>query len=306
MRRKIRYDESCDIKIAWRRKKKLKKYTAVAFLILFVLGLALTGCSPNAANGSSDSAVKSAIKFMPAASGSASDTFDPQAFIKSKSTPAPTEEPTPEPAYTDPPYVPGNQVYNITSIRFEKRLVYFDENTANNIPNIIIEPSYATYRSIAVTSSDPSVVRYDPSDYLLHTGSAGIATITATSYNNSVTTCTVVVSKNPGPVTDIRILNGTSDVIRAGTNYNIGLTVKPDGARNFIITWVSSNPAVAQIYYSDNSNCAISALAIGESTITVTSDSGVSVTFHLTVIAPATPTPAPTPTPVPTTIPLQI
>ncbi len=74
---------------------------------------------------------------------------------------------------------------------------------------------------------------------------------------------------NPIAVTDVQ-LNETSKTIQIDDEFTLTATVLPDNATNKAIDWSSDNPAIATV----DENGKVKGVAIGEATITVTTQDG--------------------------------
>jgi len=100
------------------------------------------------------------------------------------------------------------------------------------------------------------------------------------SYNGTL--CSVRMYKGTAPVTGIT-LNKTATYIHVGNTETLSATVAPSAAANKGVSWSSNNTAVATV---DAATGEITAVALGEATITATAldGSGVTATCAVTVI----------------------
>ena len=109
----------------------------------------------------------------------------------------------------------------------------------------------------------------------------GTAIITATSVGDASksASCTVTVTKVVAAVTGVSV-NPTSVSLEPGKSASVVAQVTPDNATNKSVSWSSSNPAVATV----DGNGKITAVAVGEATITATTaDGGKTSTCKVTV-----------------------
>jgi len=130
-----------------------------------------------------------------------------------------------------------------------------------------ISPSNATTKTYKWSSETPSVATVD-SNGKVTAVAPGTATIKATSTSGSKTD-TCIVTVNPIAVTGVT-LSASSVTLDIGATKTLTATVKPDNATNKNVTWSSSNTSVATV----SSTGKITAKAIGQSTITVTTKDG--------------------------------
>ena len=130
-----------------------------------------------------------------------------------------------------------------------------------------ISPSNATTKTYKWSSETPSVATVDRNGKVTAVA-PGTATIKATSTSGSKTD-TCIVTVNPIAVTGVT-LSASSVTLDIGATKTLTATVKPDNATNKNVTWSSSNTSVATV----SSTGKITAKAIGQSTITVTTKDG--------------------------------
>lgn len=104
---------------------------------------------------------------------------------------------------------------------------------------------------------------------------AGTATITVTTSNGKKATCKVTVSsKKPTKIT----LDKTADMLLVGEKLTLKPTIAPTNAKTDILTWKTSNKAVATV-----SAGVVTAKKKGTATITVTTSNGKKATCKITV-----------------------
>lgn len=124
------------------------------------------------------------------------------------------------------------------------------------------------------TSSDSSVVsvRYDGT---LKANNVGQATITVKSYNNSKSFSVEVAPKK---VTAIDVQKDNIS-IQLGKSTSIDAKVSPLDATNQNLNWKSENPSIASV----DTIGQVRGLAVGETSITVSSNDGISKTIAIKV-----------------------
>lgn len=113
---------------------------------------------------------------------------------------------------------------------------------------------------ITVTAIEPGVVTLN---FKTAQGYTGSCTATVTNLANSIT------------------INNFNNYINRGETKQIPFSTSPTGNTS-LITWTSSNPAIATVDQNGN----VTGLAIGQSKITATTDSGCSNYCYIYVIAP--------------------
>ena len=131
--------------------------------------------------------------------------------------------------------------------------------------SVTITPSDASDLTYTTSSSNTSVASVSGTQVTAN--SKGQCTITATSNDGGYTASFTVVVKRP--VTGVQISNSQLSV-EQGKSASLTATVIPSGASNTNISWSSSNTSIATI----DSNGHISALSVGQCTITVTTEDG--------------------------------
>ncbi len=139
-----------------------------------------------------------------------------------------------------------------------------------------ILPADANNQEMVWNSSDLSVVTVDGSGNVnaLHTGTAVITVTTVDGYFTA--SCNVTV-KNL--VTEIVFENEGCD-LEQGKTLQLIPSFVPVDADAPILTWVSSNPEIALV--DENGN--VKAVGLGDATITVTTENGVTASYNIHVI----------------------
>lgn len=141
-------------------------------------------------------------------------------------------------------------------------------------------------QTVTWTSSNTSVATVT-STGAVTAKAVGSATITATSTvdNTKSGTCSVTVTDSTVHVTGVS-LNKNSTTISVGSSETLIATVSPNNATNKSVNWSSSNTSVATV-----SNGTVTAVATGNTTITVTTvDGSHTATCTVTVTAAQTQT----------------
>ncbi len=144
-----------------------------------------------------------------------------------------------------------------------------------------ISPANANDQTVTWTSSDPSVATVDANG-LVNALAVGNTTITVTS-NDGGFTATSHVTVNASAVAVVGIsVTPTNLTLLTGESSQLTATISPANANDQTVTWTSSDPSVATV----NANGLVNALAVGSTTITVTSnDGGFTATSSVTVNA---------------------
>ena len=148
--------------------------------------------------------------------------------------------------------------------------------------NATITPQDAYTQELRWMSSNTSVATVN-SNGLVTARSVGTAVITAitTDGSNLSATCDVTVTNIP---VESVILNTTELEMNEGASTYLSATVLPYNAYDRSLTWASSNPRVASV----TSNGRVTALAVGSTIITATSNDGtnISAACRVTVKSP--------------------
>ena len=144
-----------------------------------------------------------------------------------------------------------------------------------------VAPEDATDADVDWSSSDVSVATVDGAGNVTAVAE-GTATITAKA-GDKAATCTVTVKAATIAVTSVE-LDADEMTLKVGDEGQLQATVAPENAANKSVTWSSSNESVATVEQNGN----ISAVGVGEATITVTTtDGGKTATCKVTVIKKA-------------------
>ncbi len=125
------------------------------------------------------------------------------------------------------------------------------------------------------TSSDSSVASVAASGGAVTAKAVGTTTITVTCYNGVKATCKITVRPAPTEIT----LGKTSLILGVGEKYNFDSRIG-QGTASYTRDYTSSDPSVASVAASGG---AVTAKAVGTTTITVTCYNGVKATCKITV-----------------------
>lgn len=144
-------------------------------------------------------------------------------------------------------------------------------------------PDDAANKNVSWTSSNPSVADVDASGTVTALAE-GTATITVTTEDGSKTaTCEITVSPKEIPVTGVTLDKEEAE-LKVGESLALTATLEPSDANTGTgISWSSSDPAVATV-----EDGAVTAVAGGTATITVTTEDGITASCDVTVIVPVT------------------
>ena len=150
--------------------------------------------------------------------------------------------------------------------------------------HVDLSPDEAWDADLTWISSNPQVASVDENGKVIGM-SIGKATITATTASGLTATCEITVAETPasGVVIDKEALGITGDNLemRVGDTKTINVTVEPATTTDKAVTFASSNAAVATV----DANGSVTALALGQTTVTITAKSGVSTSITVNVVA---------------------
>lgn len=135
-------------------------------------------------------------------------------------------------------------------------------------------------KSVTWTSSNPDVATVDAQGHVVAVA-PGTATITAKSNGNGLTATCEVTVLHKNPVTALALDKSEISIIR-GFSETLTAIFTPEDAPIKTLTWTSSNPEVATV----DAEGIVTAVEVGEATITATAHTGVSATCTVTVIPP--------------------
>ena len=133
-----------------------------------------------------------------------------------------------------------------------------------------VTPDNTTNKAVTWKSSNTSVATVENGK--ITAVALGEATITATTADGTNLSASCKVTVEPTKVTSITLSKNTAS-LHVGETVTLTATVKPDDATDKTVTWKSSNDAVATV---DNGK--VTAVALGEATITATTADGTNLT----------------------------
>jgi len=133
-----------------------------------------------------------------------------------------------------------------------------------------VTPDNTTNKTVTWKSSNTSVATVENGK--ITAVALGEATITATTADGTNLSASCKVTVEPTKVTSITLSQNTAS-LHVGETVTLTATVKPDDATDKTVTWKSSNDAVATV---DNGK--VTAVALGEATITATTADGTNLT----------------------------
>lgn len=127
----------------------------------------------------------------------------------------------------------------------------------------VVEPDDASSSTVTWTTSDSNIVTVDSSGTVTPV-SPGTATLTATS--GSITKQVAVTVKQEISVAKIS-LDTNDTTLQVGATEKLHASFSPENATNKVVTWISSNPSIADV----DSNGVVTAKSVGKATITASS-----------------------------------
>lgn len=148
---------------------------------------------------------------------------------------------------------------------------------------MVIGDTYTLTSTITPSTAKTDILTWSSSNKAVATVSAGLvtakkagtATITVSTSNGKKTTCKITVSsKKPTQIT----LNKSSETFLPGEKYTLIAKISPSTAKTDILTWSSSNTAVATV-----SDGTVTMQKAGTATITVKTSNNKSASFKVTV-----------------------
>lgn len=145
-----------------------------------------------------------------------------------------------------------------------------------------VEPSNATNKAVTWTSGNKNVATVDPRSGEVEAVAKGNTTITA-SADGKTATCNVTVEENTAEdikVQNVAISPAGAQTVTMGTPLQLTAVITPEGATNKDVIWSSDAEDTATVSESG----LVTAVALGEATITVTTvDGGKTATCQVTV-----------------------
>lgn len=146
-----------------------------------------------------------------------------------------------------------------------------------------VSPEATTDKTVTWTTSDPAVATVDGNGVVTAVA-VGKATITATTTNGLKAICAITVAETPASrvVIDKEALGLTGDNLemRVGDIKTIKVTIEPETTTDKSVSFTSSSPEIATV----EADGMITAIALGETTITISAKSGVSAKIEVKVV----------------------
>ena len=170
----------------------------------------------------------------------------------------------------------SNPVVAVTGVTLDEETLSLTAGGETATLTATVAPEGATNKAVTWESSNTEVATVV--DGVVTPVAAGTATITVTTTDGSFTaTCTVTVSNPVVAVTGVTLDEETLSLTAGGETATLTATVAPEDATNKAVTWTTSDATVATV-----ENGAVTAVAAGTATITVTTTDG-SFTANCTV-----------------------
>ena len=142
----------------------------------------------------------------------------------------------------------------------------------------VISPSNATNTALNWTVKDSSVASVDNNGNVTAL-KLGATEITVAATDGSGVTSTVKVNVNPTRATGIAIEEPVSTTFKVRETIQLSAIVTPNNSSDKTVTWTSSNPEIATV----NESGLVSAVSVGDVTITATNSAGQKASINLTV-----------------------
>lgn len=155
----------------------------------------------------------------------------------------------------------------LTSMSFEKSSVTLYVNDTRKL-NLVLSPS-ATSSTVSFSSSSADGLLVD-SNGVVTAKKAGSYTVTATSSNGIVASCTVNVISYPVVVTGVS-LDTSEKTLNIGEVFKLNATVTPNDASNPTVIWESTNEDVATVSQGGT----VEAKGAGKAIISASTQNGV-------------------------------
>ena len=167
----------------------------------------------------------------------------------------------------------------ITGITLNKKSLELERGEKTKV-TATIAPSNADGDKTVKWSSNKTSVATVSSDGTITAVAKGNATITATTSNGKTATCSVTVGV---PLKSISFENGVKEkTLNKGENFNLKVIYNPeDTDASKTITWSSTDTSVAKV-----ENGKVTAVGIGETTITATASNGKKAECKVKVVNP--------------------
>ena len=156
----------------------------------------------------------------------------------------------------------------VEGVEFAEATISVIEGQAGKV-SVTFKPETPTNTNVTFESADPAVATVD-AEGNVNGVAPGVTTITVTTEDGGITaTCDVTVEPKPIPVSKVEI-NRTSINLIVESSAILVATVSPEDATNKNVVWSSSDESIVKV----DQNGEITALKVGEATVTVTSEDG--------------------------------
>ena len=174
----------------------------------------------------------------------------------------------------------------VTGVKLDKTSLSLKTGESASL-TATVSPENASNKSLSWKSGDTSVATVDASGKVTAKG-VGETTITVTTADGGKTaSCKVTVTASTVSVTGVK-LDKTSLSLKTGESAALTAAVEPGDATNKSLSWSSSNTGVATVDASGT----VTAVAAGETTITVTTADGGKTASCTVTVTEAPPPPA--------------
>ena len=179
----------------------------------------------------------------------------------------------------------NTKVVNVKEIKLSKSSIKLEKGKEITITSTIT-PSNATNKTIKWTTDNKNVATVK--NGVIKAVGSGKATITAETNNGKKATVTVTVPSSSNDIAVSKIylstdsintdMDYTSIVLKNGESITFKAVISPSNATNKSVVWSSSNISVATV-----KNGKITAVGVGDATITVKANNGKSTTISVKV-----------------------
>ncbi len=161
-----------------------------------------------------------------------------------------------------------------TGVKLSSHTLTLTEGDSSKL-TATVTPSNAIDKSVSWTSSDPSVASVD-SNGNISAVSRGTAVITVTTANGLTDQCTVTVN---APLPSRVSISPSGVEITEGETATFTVTISPANAGGYTLSWISSQPDIAEV--DENGN--VTAISEGTAIITVLTSNNLSASATVRV-----------------------
>lgn len=163
-----------------------------------------------------------------------------------------------------------------SSVTLDRKTIELEVESSDTL-TATVYPEDAGDRSVTWESNNPEIAQVDQEGRVTAL-SVGTAIITATTNDGTDLTATCQVTVIPKQVKSITINEGQVSIERTKT-AQLSVTIQPEDAGDKSVTWSSDNDGIAKV---DN-NGLVTAVAVGTTTITATTNDGSGLTAECQV-----------------------